>query len=346
VSGEDICFQLNRGHYLCRGGNVGLGTSRVPPYYRVIPTAYVRFSLDELRCGLRSDRHLECWGLNRDKAIDSAETVVKSPTPLTLVKDRVDDFATFGYDYCALSGGKVTCWPFSRENSDIRGLGSVSWLGVGAASGCAGNERELWCWGAPWTEPDPNPTLSHTIPMKIAVPPELRVRELHVGAVGGCVLGTDDAVYCFGDGADGAWGDGQREECDSQHPHGCEQAVRLHYVAALGHDVKALGVGGAFACALKKDGSIWCWGNNLSHVVSPEEHSVGTLSPEPLPVSRRELGSDNVSVQPGAGHVCVEKTDGALWCWGNNRSSELAPGGTPFEPPRPIAFPARRCKWP
>jgi hypothetical protein len=346
VSVEDVCFQFDRGHYLCRGANVHLGQARVPPYYSVIPTPYQRISLDQLACGLRADHKLECWGLNVQNTIDSPLSVVKTPTPLTLVKGPVDDFATFDNDYCALSGGKVTCWPFWRQNSEIQGLGVVRWLGAGATFGCAGNEHELWCWGAQWTEPNPNPTLSHTIPVKIALPPGLEARQLHVGSVGGCVLGSDDAVYCFGNGAYGAWGDGQVEECDSDHRHGCELAITLHNVAALGHDVKALTVGGGFACVLKKDASVWCWGNNGSHVVGEAEHRVGNLTVEPSPLVRAELGHDNVSVQAGSGHVCVEKADGALWCWGNNRSSELAPGGTPFEPPRPIALPAPRCQSP
>jgi alpha-tubulin suppressor-like RCC1 family protein len=60
-------------------------------------------------------------------------------------------------------------------------------------------------------------------------------------------------------------------------------------------------------CAVKGDGSLWCWG-----AVSG-----------PKPRSYAPAGSGFTFVSTGARHTCALKSDGTVWCWGDNESAQL-----------------------
>jgi alpha-tubulin suppressor-like RCC1 family protein len=71
------------------------------------------------------------------------------------------------------------------------------------------------------------------------------------------------------------------------------------------------------------DRSIWCWGSNWDGALGTgaAEPSRGTATPV------RIVGSgDWSSVAAAAWNSCGLRTDHSLWCWGNNRSGQLATG--------------------
>jgi len=77
---------------------------------------------------------------------------------------------------------------------------------------------------------------------------------------------------------------------------------------------------GAFhTCAIKQDGSLWCWGNNEFGQLG-----VGILSDELTPV--RIIPSGIAAVSLGSAHTCAVGQDGSLWCWGNNEFGQLGDG--------------------
>jgi len=66
----------------------------------------------------------------------------------------------------------------------------------------------------------------------------------------------------------------------------------------------------ANVCAVKTDGTRWCWGDN-----SGGQLGDGTTNSSPTPA---QIGSaaDWKNVALGD-ESCGVKTDGSLWCWGN-----------------------------
>ena len=78
------------------------------------------------------------------------------------------------------------------------------------------------------------------------------------------------------------------------------------------------------ACAVKSDGTVWCWGDNVHHEVGDTP-----LSSVSLP-TRVYLEGPARSVVTGVWHSCALLNSGAVECWGNNGASEL--GITPFPP--------------
>jgi len=80
--------------------------------------------------------------------------------------------------------------------------------------------------------------------------------------------------------------------------------------------------GGYHSCALKSDGTVWCWGwNNRGQLGD------GTTTDRYTPVQVVNL-TNVVSIAAGAYHTCALKSDGTVWCWGYNEDGELGDGTT------------------
>jgi hypothetical protein len=73
----------------------------------------------------------------------------------------------------------------------------------------------------------------------------------------------------------------------------------------------AVSTGGGHTCAIRTNGTLECWGRNLSGQASPPD---GTYR----------------AVSAGGNHTCAIRTDGTLACWGGNPDGQTAPplGGT------------------
>jgi alpha-tubulin suppressor-like RCC1 family protein len=85
-------------------------------------------------------------------------------------------------------------------------------------------------------------------------------------------------------------------------------------------DVTAIAVGGWSTCALKSEGTVWCWGSNF-------DGQLGDGSTEdretPGPVS----GLTGVTaLSAGEDHACAVLSDGTVWCWGGNQFGKLGDG--------------------
>jgi len=68
-----------------------------------------------------------------------------------------------------------------------------------------------------------------------------------------------------------------------------------------------------YSSAIKTDGTLWCWGNNNTGALGDN-----TVANRSSPVQTITLGTNWKQVYAGAYHCAAVKTDGTLWCWGNN----------------------------
>jgi alpha-tubulin suppressor-like RCC1 family protein len=86
-------------------------------------------------------------------------------------------------------------------------------------------------------------------------------------------------------------------------------------------DAVAVVAGGAHSCALKKTGTLVCWGAN-----DHGQLGVGTVNNEPLPPTT-VVGLVNVtSVTAGTAHTCALTASGIVSCWGLNDVGQLGLG--------------------
>ena len=86
-----------------------------------------------------------------------------------------------------------------------------------------------------------------------------------------------------------------------------------------------IALGDAHTCAIKDDGTVWCFGDN-------SDGQLGNSSFGPpdstTPVQTSGFGTGRTAVQVAAGerHTCALLDNGEVWCWGANSYRELGTG--------------------
>ncbi len=197
--------------------------------------------------------------------------------------------AEFG---CAVTAvGDVYCW----GNNDYGQLGT----------GCVGDG----CQAAPPTIP----VAFGGVAIASNSTPDVSTSDYH-----SCFKAADGAVKCSGYNASGQLGNGTTVSSTSPvDVVGLPAGSTAQVVAGTYH-----------SCALKVDGTVWCWGrNNYGQI------GVGTLggyytTPQQVPVS------DAVQLSLGKYHACARTAHADVYCWGLNEGGQsgaanLAPQPSP-----------------
>ncbi len=147
-----------------------------------------------------------------------------------------------------------------------------------------------------------------------------------------CARKADGSMLCWGDNRFGQLGTNDTMARKSPAPVDLSGAgVAKVYLPTGEGDITAdLAV---FTCALRTDNSLACWGDNRSGQLGTggmEQH----LVPNPI----MTLGTRVSRAANGAGHVCAQTSDGALYCWGNDQQGQLgAASSGPLTIPTQVA---------
>jgi len=83
---------------------------------------------------------------------------------------------------------------------------------------------------------------------------------------------------------------------------------------------QSVSAGWFHSCAIKGDGTVWCWGSNWAGQVGD-----GSTTSSNVPV-QVGTSTDWVSVASGDTHTCAMNTSGGIWCWGYNHYGQLGIG--------------------
>ena len=75
--------------------------------------------------------------------------------------------------------------------------------------------------------------------------------------------------------------------------------------------------------ALKSDGTVWAWGNNVVGQLGD-----GSTIRERVSPGQVNGLSDVVAVKAGRGHNLALRKDGTVWAWGNNHLGQLGDNST------------------
>ncbi|MFW6023497.1 MAG: RCC1 domain-containing protein [Myxococcota bacterium] len=193
----------------------------------------------------------------------------------------------------------------TRATGESRGKPAAS---VGESARPPGDEPERASAAAPRAEPG------------LELPAGLRVA---AGAAHTCRVTERGEVGCEGSNRFGQLGRADR-------PRGPE-ARQDDPVRVKGlEDVASLTAGAFHTCALRRDGSVVCWGHG-GYGLLGEGGAGGDDVPSPKPVKGPK---DAVALTAGEGFTCARTTRGTARCWGRNDHAQLGRGhrGAPEGP--------------
>lgn len=167
------------------------------------------------------------------------------------------------------------------------------------------------------------------------------VTTMSAGAAHACAVRIDRTVWCWGSAADGRLGDGTIG--DTQNLRTTPVRVRRGSSALTG--VTRVAAGASFTCALRANGTVWCWGNGdlgqLGDGTTGDPTNHGRLKPVRV-LRPTEVLTGVRRVEGGSGYACAVRVDKGVWCWGSNQFGQSGRGSRdrsahPY--PRKVVFP-------
>ena len=173
-------------------------------------------------------------------------------------------------------------------------------------------DSSLWAWGGNSSgELGDGSTSSSNIPKKIGA--DRNWIAISAGGAHSLAIKSDGTLWAWGYDGYGELGIGDLGNLGT-----------YNYITSpvqVGTDNNWLIISASQFCsyAIKKDGSLWAWGNDDSKTLGLGDTVYGIIS------SPMQIGTDTnwKYVSAGANHGLAIKTDGTLWAWGYNYDGEL-----------------------
>ena len=191
------------------------------------------------------------------------------------------------------------------------------WLQVAAGQyhACAiQTGRTLWCWGSNvFGQAGIDSSLQQQdTPARVGA--RSGWAQVSAGGDYSCAIRADGTLWCWGliEWQAGSW--------ESLRP------------VQIGTGFAQVSLGATEACAVRDDHTLWCWGDNSSGQLGTGSGTGGGAFPQ-------QVGSYAgwARVAAGGQHVCAVRSDGSLWCWGDNTSGQLGTGSlTPGQEDAPV----------
>jgi alpha-tubulin suppressor-like RCC1 family protein len=236
----------------------------------------------EHTCVVMRDRSVRCWGANSGGQLGDGSSTDR-PT-------------------AAVTGGTT--------------FNDITQLATGRAFSCARRSTgALSCWGAnTYGQLGNNSTSRTTSP--VAVTGITDAIEVAAGADFTCARLSSGGARC--------WGRSNRGQSASGSTTGSllTPQVVLQTGSALLTDVVDIDAGDGHACAVLRDGRVFCWGENANWQTGSSDVMFRTLAREVTGVTGA------VEVATGATATCARLANGTVQCWGGNAYGQLGNGGT------------------
>lgn len=237
-------------------------------------------------CVVFLDRTAKCWG--QQGFYQLGNTKKKSAQMPSSVKDvgfAVDITSGESHSCAQLLNGNIQCW----GNNVYGQLGNMSMENAG------------------------RPVMVSGMNTAAAVA---------AGAFHTCAVLSSGNVKCWGNNFLGQLGNGTKygPKLCGENKTACSTAP--DWVSAL-MEVKSVTAGAFHTCALMKDNTVKCWGDNASGQLGTGFGGQAQYSVVPVTVT----GLKNVkSVSAGNAFTCAALLDGSVKCWGDNTSAQLGSG--------------------
>jgi alpha-tubulin suppressor-like RCC1 family protein len=218
-----------------------------------MPTGVVQLSVAyERACVLTNTGAVWCW-----RPSGSGQQPGTTPALVDGLSAGVLQVSA-GYSHtCALrTGGAVLCWGNGSNTPVQSGItnGAVH-LATGMGLSCAiTNDGSTWCWGSNSHGQVGNGTKTNHEPVPVLNAlsgiATLSSEREHV-----CGVTASGGAWCWGSNEFGQVGDGTTTAR-------LDGRLTPAPVIGLSADVSSIEAGGVHTCAVRTDGSAWCWGDN------------------------------------------------------------------------------------
>jgi alpha-tubulin suppressor-like RCC1 family protein len=293
-------------------------------------------------CARKNDGTVHCYGMNRRANAGGDPGTYPDgfvPTPTAVNITGVADLgpAQRKHFCAAKTDGSVWCWGANGTNNGARRLGNttagseifdpiqvqidatptyladVSRVSSGWHHNCAvKTDGTVWCWGQ-GNSGQLGQGANANSEFAVQVSTLTGATAVDPGRNHSCALKGDGTVWCWGEGGDGQLGDGN--SAASNVP----VQVALDATPTYLTGVTALAVGDYHSCALKGDGTVWCWGDD-----GMNQQANGTGETD-APFAVQVAGVSGASkVYSSHHHTCaVLPAESTVSCWGNNRKGQL-----------------------
>ncbi len=252
------------------GAAQGVSESRVP--FQVSAGSFTHLEIEERSgCVIASDRSLWCWGYNEyGQANPSAPgTTQYEPVKLQLASDWID--VALGYQHaCAVrENGDLWCWGYNANGqvgNGKKGDGATppklidpaaSSVAAFQNASCGTLDGELLCWGENLQGQlgvgerggDNGDIASPT-----AVAGDLAFAQVSGGESFACGITDSGKLFC--------WGQNNYEQLGIGVD--ASDVAKVYQPEQVGSrsDWISVSAGGRHACAIQRDGTLWCWGDN------------------------------------------------------------------------------------
>ncbi|KKT37817.1 MAG: Regulator of chromosome condensation RCC1 [Parcubacteria group bacterium GW2011_GWA1_44_13] len=259
------------------------------------------------------------------------------------------DVETGGSHTCAAkSDGTAYCWGYNNYGQlgnntttnistpvQVLGVGGsgfltgVSAISAGASHTCAlKSDETVFCWGQNNVSGqlgDNTTTTSLTPVQVLGVGGSgflTGVSAISAGASHTCAVKSDGTAYCWGEAAN--YQLGHYSFTDSYTP------AQVHGVSNVGFltGVSAISAGDNQTCAVKTDGTAYCWGLGTFGRLGDNTTTQRSTPVQVHGVSNVGFLAGVAKITTDAAFSCAAKSDGTAYCWGYNGYGQLGDNTT------------------
>jgi alpha-tubulin suppressor-like RCC1 family protein len=153
------------------------------------------------------------------------------------------------------------------------------------------------------------------------------VAQLVAGGAHACALTTDGQARCWGANDHGQLGSG--DLADSVAPRAVVDASGVALT-----EIVELSAGESHTCAVRRDGTLLCWGDGEDGQLGTGPGMTGAANPTPTLVGLTTVAQ----VAAGGRHTCAALADGRAYCFGANDAGQLGQAGAGATAPEPVTL--------
>ena len=318
------CAVLSNGGVKCWGrnysGQLGNGStvdSNIPVEVTGLSNVIAVSAGFSHSCALQRSGLIRCWGANDSGKLGTGSHAPSSvPASVAIGVSNAVAVSSGSNHTCALlSDQTVKCWgsQFSLTPGEVSGITHATGVSAGYQHTCISlSDGSIRCWGL-----NTSGQLGDGVSLSSAdwgyVNGVQNPVSISVGSGFSCSVFSDGVSKCWGYGGSGALGVG----------FGYSNKYTPQSVLGITNAAK-VSAGGAHACAVLADGSVWCWGSNSTGQLG----NASSFSPVPSQVTGVANAVGIAAGDHYDGHTCALISDGTVKCWGSNQFGQLGDGTT------------------